>query len=295
MDCKEITLSDAKLLLPQRPQDSNKGTFGKVLNIAGCYEYEGAAYLSSVSALKTGAGLVTLAAIESVINNLAGSCPWVTYYPLRDYYGKCIASDAFSDLKEIIEKYNVVSVGPGLSDRPAISAFVEDLVNYLNNSDKKVVIDADAINVLAKSEIRKLPSNSVITPHPVELSRLIKVPVEVIQSDRTKYAALTSKQFGCCVVLKGNKTVIATKEGEIFINTSGNSALAKAGSGDVLTGMISAFTAQGLPVKDAAILGVYMHGLTGELASADLTEYSVLATDQIDYIPASFKKLLEAV
>lgn len=294
MEYTEITAQSVKALMPQRPQQSNKGTFGKVLNIAGSIEYQGAAYLSSVAPLKTGAGLVTLATIEPVINNLAGNCPWVTFYPLRDYYKKCIASDAFGDVLNIIENYNVLSVGPGLSDTAATNAFVDDLIKYLNKNNKKTVIDADAINVLSKSELSSFPSDSVITPHPVELSRLINTPVKDIQNDRIKYAKLTAEKFGCCVVLKGNQTVVCTKELEVFVNTSGNSALAKAGSGDVLTGIISGLMAQGVSVENAAKLGVYLHGLCGELASQDLTLYSVLATDQIDYIPQAIKKILEA-
>lgn len=294
MEYTEITAQSVKALMPQRPLQSNKGTFGKVLNIAGSIEYQGAAYLSSVAPLKTGAGLVTLATIEPVINNLAGNCPWVTFYPLRDYYKKCIASDAFADVLNIIENYNVLSVGPGLSDTAATNAFVDDLIKYLNKNNKKTVIDADAINVLSKSELSSFPSDSVITPHPVELSRLINTPVKDIQNDRIKYAKLTAEKFGCCVVLKGNQTVVCTKELEVFVNTSGNSALAKAGSGDVLTGIISGLMAQGVSVENAAKLGVYLHGLCGELASQDLTMYSILATDQIDYIPQAIKKILEA-
>lgn len=294
MEYTEITAQSVKALMPQRPQQSNKGTFGKVLNIAGSIEYQGAAYLSSVAPLKTGAGLVTLATIEPLINNLAGNCPWVTFYPLRDYYKKCIASDAFGDVLNIIENYNVLSVGPGLSDTAATNAFVDDLIKYLNKNNKKTVIDAGAINVLSKSELSSFPSDSVITPHPVELSRLINTPVKDIQNDRIKYAKLTAEKFGCCVVLKGNQTVVCTKDLEVFVNTSGNSALAKAGSGDVLTGIISGLMAQGVSVENAAKLGVYLHGLCGELASQDLSLYSVLATDQIDYIPQAIKKILEA-
>lgn len=294
MEYTEITAQSVKALMPQRPQQSNKGTFGKVLNIAGSIEYQGAAYLSSVAPLKTGAGLVTLATIEPLINNLAGNCPWVTFYPLRDYYKKCIASDAFGDVLNIIENYNVLSVGPGLSDTAATNAFVDDLIKYLNKNNKRTVIDADAINVLSNSELSSFPSDSVITPHPVELSRLINTPVKDIQNDRIKYAKLTAEKFGCCVVLKGNQTVVCTKDLEVFVNTSGNSALAKAGSGDVLTGIISGLMAQGVSVENAAKLGVYLHGLCGELASQDLSLYSVLATDQIDYIPQAIKKILEA-
>lgn len=290
-EIQKITKDTVKNLLPMRAQDSNKGTFGKVLNIAGSLNYQGAAFLSSVSPLKVGAGLVTLASIETVINNLASSAPWITFFQLRDYYKKCIASDAFLEIKDTLDTYNVISVGPGLSDMPAVSAFVDDLVRYLNTTDKKVVIDADALNVLAKSETKKLPKNAVITPHPMELSRLLGETVDVIQSDRIKYAKQAVQKFGCNVVLKGSKTVVALRNGNTYENTSGNSSLAKAGSGDVLTGMISGFCAQGLTVDDASLLGVYLHGVCGEIASCELTQYCVLATNLIDSIPQAIKIL----
>lgn len=280
-------------LLPKRPVCSNKGTFGKVLNIAGCIKYQGAAYLSSVAPLKVGAGLVTLATIEPVVNNLASSAPWVTFYPLRDYYKKCVAGDAFSELKEVIDGYNVVSVGSGLSDMPSVCSFVDDLIKYLNDTDKKVVIDADALNVISKSDIKLLPKNSVITPHPVEMSRLLDVSVEQIQADRIFAAKSAAEKYRCNVVLKGSHTIICSVDGEIFENATGNSSLAKAGSGDVLTGIISGFAAQGLDIMQASVLGVYLHGLCGEIASVDLSEYSVLATDQIEYIPNAIKTVLE--
>lgn len=294
MKYTEITINTAKKLLPIRTIDSHKGTYGKVLNIAGCFGYQGAAYLSSVSALKVGAGLVTLATTKQVINNLAGNCPWVTFLPLKDSMGEHIATDAFKDLTTKISNYDVVSIGSGLSVTQDTKDFVSDVIAYLNKSDTKSVIDADAINILAQSDLTVLPNNSVITPHPMELSRLIKIPLDEIQSDRIKYAKFTAKKYGCTVILKGNKTIVYTNNDKVFVNTSGNSALAKAGSGDVLTGIISGLIAQGLSTQDASILGVYLHGLCGEYASKDLTEYSVLATDQINYISTAIKKLLEA-
>ena len=294
MKYTEITINTAKKLIPIRTIDSHKGTYGKVINIAGCFGYQGAAYLSSVSALKVGAGLVTLATTKQVINNLAGNCPWVTFLPLKDSMGEHIATDAFKDLTTKISNYDVVSIGSGLSVTQDTKDFVSDVIAYLNKSDTKSVIDADAINILAQSDLTALPNNSVITPHPMELSRLIKIPLDEIQSDRIKYAKFTAKKYGCTVILKGNKTIVCTNNDKVFVNTSGNSALAKAGSGDVLTGIISGLIAQGLSTQDASILGVYLHGLCGEYASKDLTEYSVLATDQINYIPTAIKKLLEA-
>lgn len=293
MEYIEITKELASSFMPHRPLDANKGTFKKVLNIAGCLNYQGAAYLSSVAPLKAGAGLVTLATIEKVVNNLAGNCPWITFFPLKDHQGKCIAGYAFSEIKEIFDDYDVISIGPGLSTMPAVSEFCEDVIKLLCDKDKKAVIDADALNILSKTDITKLPSDSVITPHPKELSRLIGQSVDDIQIDRIKAAKFASEKYGCCVILKGNKTVICTREQEIFINTTGNSALSKAGSGDVLTGIISGLMAQGCSVKEASILGVYLHGLCGELASEKLTLYSVLATDQIEEIPNAIKKISE--
>lgn len=293
MKYTEITIELIKNLLPKRIQESNKGTYGKVLNIAGCNDYQGAAYLSTLAPLKVGAGLVTLATISNVIKNLAGNTPWATFYQLPDYKGQCISNNAFKKLKNIIDNYDTISIGAGLSNNNKTQKFVYDFVNYFKTKNTKIVIDADAINVLAKTDIEQLPQNTIITPHPLELSRLINIPLENIQANRIEYAKYTAQKYKCVVVLKGNKTIISTPYSEIFINSSGNSSLAKAGSGDVLTGIISGFLAQGLTIQNAAILGVYIHGLCGELASQDLTEYSVLATDQINYIPKVIKKILE--
>ena len=281
-------------LLPPRYQDSNKGSYGKVLNIAGCYNYQGAAYLSSVTPLKVGAGLVTLATTKPVINNIAAALPWVTFFPIQDSDDGCIAKNAFIGLAEVIENYDVVSIGPGLSTKDDVCKFVKEILDYLSKSEKKVVIDADALNIVAKLGISKLPLNSVLTPHPMEMSRLLALPVDVIQSNREKYVLEAAKKYNCTVVLKGNDTLIATSDGQVWKNTTGNSALAKAGSGDVLTGMIAGFMAQGLSSLQGAILSVYLHGLSGELASKKLTQYGVLATDQIDFIPLAIESIIQA-
>lgn len=288
-----ITKKLIKEFLPTRPQNSNKGTFGKVLNIAGCYNYQGAAYLSSIAPLKIGAGLVTLATIESVINNIAANMPCVTFYPLRDFQKNYIASDAFSELKKIIEQYTVYSIGPGLSTEPALYSFVDDFIKYANTKENKVVIDADALNIISKLDINKLPENSIITPHPMELSRLLKISIEEIQANRMEAAKKTTKKYGCTTILKGNETVVCTKDLEIYTNTTGNSSMAKAGSGDVLTGILSGLLAQGLTTKQAALLGVYLHGLSGDIARRDLSEYSVLASDLIKYLPEAIKVIKE--
>lgn len=290
---KKITKTLAKKLLPKRPDDSNKGTFGKVLNIAGSIYYQGAAYLASLTPLKIGAGLSTLASIEPVINNLASSSPCVTFLPLKDYQKKCISSEAFDDgLKTYIKNYNVISTGPGLSDHEQVKIFISKLIEFLSEENKPAIFDADALNCLSKIKPSKLPPNFLITPHPMELSRLIEIPLEEIQANREKYAKYTAEKLNCNVILKGHKTIICTKSLELYENTTGNSALAKAGSGDVLTGIISGLCSQKLPLEQAAILGVFIHGLCGDIASKDLTNYSVLSSDQIKYIPKALKYIL---
>lgn len=287
---EEITKEKVAQLLPKRLQNSHKGTYGSVLNISGSLNYQGAPFLSSVSALRVGCGYVTLASISTVIDNIASKTSDITFLPLRDSYGQCIASDAFSDIKKTIDRYNVVSIGSGLSDKPAAVAFVDEALQYFSDKNYSVIIDADALNAISNIDVKKLPTSSVITPHPKELSRLINVPVEEIQNDRVQYAKFTAQKYSCTVVLKGHRTIIVSGD-EVFVNQTGNSALAKAGSGDVLTGMISGFAAQGCSLFDAALIGVYLHGLTGEIASKNLSEYSVLASDLLNYIPLSINSL----
>lgn len=283
----------AKILIPQRPEQSNKGTFGKVLNIAGSVNYQGAAWLSSVSALKIGAGLVCLASAKQVINNLASNAPWITFIPLKDKNMNYISSEGFQDLQEHFDEYKIICAGPGLSDKAEVVSFIKKLISYITKTSHTCVLDADALNCISKLDISPLGDNTIITPHPMELSRLIKVPVDEIQNNREKYVSYAAQKFGCCVILKGNKTLVCTKELELFENTTGNSALAKAGSGDVLTGIVAGLLAQGLSLKEAGVLGVFLHGLCGDLASKELTKYSVLSTDLIDYIPNALKIILE--
>ncbi len=288
----ELSSSELKKLLPERKLDSNKGTYGKVLNIAGSFNYQGAAYLSSVSALKTGAGLVSLAAIETVINNVAAMTPNLTFYKIRDHYNKCIAGDSFSELQPVIDGYDVISIGSGLSLEPAVVAFVCDFIKYFNKISTPVVFDADALNAISLSGIDRLPENSIITPHPKELSRLLSCSVDSVQENRPAAAKAATEKFGCITVLKGHRTVVCTKDFRFFVNTTGNSALAKAGSGDVLVGMITGLLAQGVSSEDAVKLAVFLHGLCGEIAAKRLTEYCVLAQDIIDSIPDAFKLII---
>ena len=273
--------------LPQRPEDSNKGTFGRVLNVAGSVNYSGAAYLSSVAALKIGAGYLRLACPDVIIPVIASMTPEITFEPLTSTKNGVIASD--NKIKDLFS-YDVISIGCGISTDEETRDFLFSFLNELN-ARQKVVIDADGINILAGHKGEISLKNIVITPHPKELSRLLNVSMEEIIDNREKYARITSQTFECITVLKGHKTIVTDGE-KIFINSSGNSALAKAGSGDVLTGFISGLLAQKMLPIDAAVLGVFLHGLAGDIASEDFTKYSVFASDIIDYLPFAIKELI---
>ncbi len=273
--------------LPVRSDISNKSTFGKVLNIAGSKNYIGAAYLSSLSALKTGAGYVTLACPDFIVPIVAPMMPEVTYIYLNSNDEGSISENNF--IKNICD-YNVISLGCGITSNEDTRKFVFNILNSLNKT-QKVVIDADGINILSNYKGEISLKNTIITPHPKELSRLLNVSAEEINENREKYARITSQTFECITVLKGHDTVVTNGE-KIYINKSGSSALAKAGTGDVLTGIIAGLLAQKLSPVDAAITGTYLHGASGDIAAFDLTKYSVLASDVIEYLPFAIKKIL---
>lgn len=291
---REVTILEKNFirnLLPIRYSNSNKGTYGAVLNIAGCMSYSGAAYLSSISALKVGAGLVCLAGENNTLSIVASSTPDITFKHLGTSEKGSIPKDGTKILKDI-SKYKAVSIGCGLSVEYATVEFVLKFLKNNLNSNKPFIIDADAINALASTDNMPIPANSVITPHPLELSRIMDIDVEEIQEDRVKAASIAADYLNCTVILKGKETVVAAPaENTVYINPTGNSALAKGGSGDVLTGMISGFSAQGLSPLDASLLAVYLHGKAGELASNALTEYGTLASNLINYIPAAIRDL----
>lgn len=286
---KSIDIEKAKELMPKRVQNSNKATFGKVLNIAGSKCYQGAAYLSSIAAMLVGAGYSTLACPDCIINNIAALSPNLTFLPLRSFNTESIASDNAKLILEKAEEYDVISLGCGISTTSSTLEFVGTFLEKYKGT-KPLLIDADGLNAISILEIKKLPQNTLITPHPKELARLLGDETIDINSDREFYAKEAVNRFGVTVLLKGQNTVI-TDGSNTYINKTGNSALAKAGTGDVLTGIISGLIAQKLTILDAALLGAFIHGITGEIASEKLTEYSSLASNLLDFIPEAIKKL----
>ncbi len=264
--------------LPPRLEESHKGTFGKVLNISGSKCMPGAALISSMAALRSGCGYVFLATDESVMS--CGS--WQT---------SAVVFASPASIAEHLKSSQALLIGCGLgTDLRAAEIFKR---TFDTKVELPTVIDADGLNLLAQYGSEWLPEKLILTPHPLEASRLLGgVEVEKILDDTLHWAGQISQRYNCVTVLKKHNTVVTSPYGEVYINDTGNSAMAKAGSGDVLAGIIASFLAQGLEPFDAATLAVYTHGLAGDFARDDLTAYCVLPQDQINYLPQAFKTLL---
>jgi NAD(P)H-hydrate epimerase len=288
------TAEHIRSLLPSRPTNSNKGTFGTLLTIAGSLGMSGATMLAAESALRVGAGLSLLATPKSLITSLPPA--EVIYRPLAETPQQSIAKAAIKDLEPEIEKARAVILGPGLSTNEDTVAFVQEILGKcLADEERPCVIDADALNAIAKDR-KKFPDKAghyILTPHPKELSRLTNKSVEEIQRDRVKAAQEAAENFGCVVILKGSRTIVADPSGETFINTTGNAGMATAGAGDVLSGIIGGLLAQGLFPFDAAVAGVYIHGTAGDIAAQEIGEAGLVAGDIARYIPIALHNIEE--
>lgn len=276
---------------PQRPAESHKGTFGKVLIVAGSRGMSGAACLAGVAALRSGVGLVTLGVPHCIQPVVAAYEPSYLTLGLSDDQGGGVSMEAASQLIESFSTQMAGAIGPGLG----MSHDLEELVHLLHRTvEQPLVIDADGLNALAQrkgSAIRASAAGPrVLTPHPGEFARLTGQTREAIEEHRLELACEFADRHGVVLVLKGARTVI-TDGNRYAINSSGNSGLATAGSGDVLTGVITALLAQQMEPFAAAQLGVYLHGLAGDLAAADLSEPGLIASDLPPYIARAFRNL----
>jgi len=279
-------------ILPKRPEDSHKGTFGHVLNIAGSGFYTGAAYFSSVAPLKVGCGRVTLASVETVLNAVSSLSPDVILMPLDETKEKIISPKAIKKIEKNLCNFQAISVGCGLSRGKCSIKLLKKVLKLLKNSKIPLVIDADGLNLLSELKVFDLPLNIILTPHPKEMSRLMGVNVENILLQPEFWVKKCCEKYNCTTVLKLHKTLVADNKGNFYTNNTGNSALSHSGSGDVLCGMITGFLAQRMNCFEASILAVYLHGMTAEIAGKELTEYSTLSSDLLDYIPKAIKSIL---
>lgn len=287
---------DIPSLLPDRPRYSHKGTYGHVLLVAGSKGKTGAALMAARACLRSGAGLVTLAVPESLVNIFQSRVMEAMILPLPDRGNGTFASGASEKIIKFLKKRgNVLAIGPGISVDEEISELVRTLIV---SAKVPMVIDADGINAIAgkTSVLKKAQAPVILTPHSGEMARLMSsqrltVNNRQIESDRTGTALTYAKRAGVFLVLKGVPTVTATPGGEVYVNSSGNPGMATAGTGDVLTGMISAFLAQGLLPEKASLLGVYMHGFTGDVVAERKGTFSLIASDIIKAIPSIFTSI----
>lgn len=287
-DHKLTTAQFVRSCLPVRHADSHKGSFGRVVTIAGSLGMSGASILAGKSALRAGAGLSVLATVRSVIPNLPSE--ELIYAPLAETNEGKIKTDAISEIQEQLSTAQAVVLGPGISLSAETIKLVQELIQLVKIP---CLVDADGLNAVAHDTTTwpRNASHFVLTPHPKELARLMDTNASNIQSNRIMWAKTAAARFGCTVVLKGAHTVIANEQQRVFVNPTGNAGMATAGAGDVLSGVIGGLLAQGLKPFEAAIAGAYIHGLAGDLASEAIGEVGIVAGDIMTFVPAAISEV----
>jgi NAD(P)H-hydrate epimerase len=273
--------------LKPRPAEAHKGDFGKVLIVGGSVGMSGAAALAGRAALRAGAGLVRVATPKSVLPIVASIEPCFTTIALPEDSAGRISSKAINAILEAAGQNDAIAFGPGVGLSSALRSILHSL---LEQDSLRLVIDADGLNNLAsmKDWPTKLKAKLILTPHPGEMKRLWSGLLrEPLPADRQQQAMQFAQRSGAVVVLKGAGTVVTDGE-RVYINKTGNPGMATAGSGDVLTGVILALMGQGLSNFDAAVLGVYIHGLAGDIAAEKTGQVSLIATDIIDSLSDAF-------
>ncbi|MFA6378647.1 MAG: NAD(P)H-hydrate dehydratase [Candidatus Omnitrophota bacterium] len=280
------------LLLRRNPR-CHKNNFGHVLVLAGSKRMLGAAALVSQAAMRAGAGLVTLGIPESL--NLAAHkkiSSVIMTLPLSETKEKSLSSKAYPAIKEELSRYQAIAIGPGLSQDQSTRKLVLKIISTVN---KPLIIDADALSAVAEdpSVLCATQSIKILTPHPGEMSRLIKRSVHFVENNREKVAKDFAKKYHCFIVLKGHTTIVAAPKGKVYLNKTGNVGMATAGSGDVLTGITSAFLAQKIDSFEAAKTAVFIHGKAGDIAASKKGKVSLLATDIIENLSSAFQNCQE--
>ena len=277
-----LTRDRMRPLISPRAADAHKGDFGRVLIVAGSRGKSGAAILAARGALRSGAGLVTIASPASVMPIIAAHAPEYMTEGLSETEAGTV--DAFAVDRVLAFDADVIAVGPGLGRGPDVTRFVRMLVD---RCEAPLVLDADALNAFVDepaSLIAREGREIIITPHPGEMARLVGGTVDDVQANRLGLARDFASRHGVYLILKGHRTLIATPDGKVFVNPTGSPGMATGGTGDVLSGMVAAWLAQLLDAEAACRLAVYLHGAAGELADADEGEVSMTAGDLADHI-----------
>jgi ADP-dependent NAD(P)H-hydrate dehydratase / NAD(P)H-hydrate epimerase len=291
LNLQVITPKEIVQLIAPRPRDSNKGMYGHVLVAGGSLGKTGAAVMAGFSALRVGAGLVTVASPRSTLGTVAGYHPELMTEPLSETDAGSIAKEALEDFNRIAETKTVLAIGPGISRHPSTADFVRDVVS---KSQTPIVLDADGLNAF-EGQTNLLNGSErtlVLTPHPGEMARLTGLSTAAIQRDRINVARSFAREHELILVLKGDRTAVANSDGEVWINTTGNPGMATGGTGDILTGIVAGMIAQNPKRAFLAVLGaVYLHGLAGDIAEESMGEHSLVATDLLRALPEAFRRL----
>lgn len=276
--------------LSRRIIDSHKGDFGHVLILAGSARFSGAAVLCAEACLRSGAGLVTLGIPQSLNKAFIKIKPLeIMTLPLPETKVATLCGLALAKIREFSKKIDVLVVGPGLSQNRSTQGLIRKVISEFS---KPLVVDADGLNALA-GHLKILTAKRyarILTPHPGEMANLLGIGIAQVQKDRKKVAKDFVNRYNVILVLKGHQTIVAEKFKKLYINKTGNPGMAKAGSGDVLTGIVAAFLGQGLNGFAAAKYAVYLHGLAGDLAAKEKSQMAMIASDIIGNIPRAIKK-----
>ena len=282
--CRTIDAPWVQAHLPRRPADGHKGTFGKDYVLAGSVGFTGAPVFAGRACVRSGAGLVTIGTPASAWGVVAGKCMEEMPYPLPERDGKVCAA-AYDAVMEKMSGCSAVLIGPGLGRGAESDALI---CRCVEETPQPLVLDADGINAVGAhidSLRRRMGRATVVTPHDGEFARL---GGDLENRDRVAAAREFAAANGCVLVLKGHRTIVAAPDGRIAVNTTGNSGMAKGGSGDVLSGMILSLLGQGMAAFEAACAAVWLHGRAGDLAAAELGEYAMTPSDLLEHLPAAF-------
>jgi NAD(P)H-hydrate epimerase len=295
LNIEVITPRDLFRLLMPRPQDSNKGNFGHALIVAGSVGKSGAAALAGMGALRAGAGLVTVATAASALASVAGFTPELMTFPLPETSSGAISRRALKALLTLSEGKSVIAAGPGLGQASETVHFIHDLIKkpLVKKTQPALVLDADALNAFAgRSHLLDGRKRTLIlTPHPGEMARLTGLSVAEVQKDRIKVARDFARRHHLFLVLKGQRTLVAEPDGKVWVNMTGNPGMATAGTGDVLTGIVAGLLAQNPDDPAiAAIGGVYLHGLAGDIAALKKFR-GMIASDLLAALPEAYGEL----
>jgi NAD(P)H-hydrate epimerase len=286
-----LELEDVQSMIPNRPTNTHKGDYGHTLVVAGSKGKGGAAGLTGLAALRAGAGLVTLAVPESCHQALEFNPLETMAVSLPETKSGCLSTKAIDTLLNSLKGKNALAIGPGLSTDKETVQLLEALLPQV---ECPLVIDADGINALGKSGtlLGQIQVNTVLTPHPKEMSRLSGWDVKDILNHRIERAGEFAQEHEVTLLLKGAHTLIAFADGTVFINPTGNPGMATAGCGDVLTGLIAGLVSQGLSVPSATAVGAFIHGMAGDLYAEAQHEVPLIASDLLNTIPQAIKRIL---